>query len=213
MSSRDPFDPGRTLNTREDALTSLIALHATGGFDKLTMSAVAAHLRMSRSSVHAAHGDLAGFYASLTDLFADRWRGWVRPRDMDDPMPVNLPEAAGEQLGVLTWQSLQAVASAEARAGRPDAWEAVVAMRECQRNLLTWHIQSLTGRRPDATDLDFVILVADAVRLRMVDPIDPITLEQARATVARVWPAEWSVPREVTDERPSTDPGCTPPRD
>lgn len=187
MDLTAPFHLSFSFSTRQDAVNAVVGLHEREGVGSVTMSAVAKHLGVARSSVHEAHGGRVGFYESLAELFASRWRDWCLEAD-DERWPVRLPEGECERAGVLTWQSLWAICSAEARAGRPAAWHAFRETRDRERQLLIDCIAGATGERPAASTVDLLMILADGLRLRMVDPIDPMGVEDAHAILALIWP-------------------------
>ena len=188
MDLTAPFHLSFSFSTRQDAVNAVVGLHEKGGVGAVTMAAVAKHLGIARSSVHEAHGGRVGFYESVAELFASRWRDWCLEVADDERWPVKMPEGDCETAGVLTWQSLWAICSAEARAGRPAAWKAFVETRVRERYFLTDCIARATGSRPPEATIDLLMILADGLRLRMVDPVEPLSLEGARELLALVWP-------------------------
>lgn len=191
LQPTEPFYLTRSFATTEDAVNAVVMMHETGGVQQVSLSAVARHLRMARSSVHHAHRGLAGFYAILTELFGYRWREWIADGD-DDALPVRLPDDGMSRLGVLTWSSLRAIAGAEARAGRPEAWKWVEAVR---RHELRFLREQIRAAAPDAEAdaevtaelVEGLLALADGLRDRMTDPLNPLERSDATTILAAYW--------------------------
>lgn len=189
MLIHGPFVLHNSFTTPEDCVNAIVLMHESGGVEQVTMSAVARHLGMSRASVHQAHGNAAGFYVSLVDRFGYRWRDWLTDGRFD-PTPIRLPEDELARWGVLTWASLRAIAAAEARAGRPEAWEIARRAVGRERGFVADDIRRAAGRPAETEEVDLLMAVAEGLRAQMTEPADALGFEDATAIATKVWTSD-----------------------
>ncbi|HJQ04569.1 MAG TPA: hypothetical protein VJ872_03955 [Nocardioides sp.] len=198
MDEDSPFYVRDSFNTAEDALNAVVLLHESGGVDQITMGAVARLLKMSRSSVHQAHGNITGFYVSLISRFSFRWHDWFST-GYGDPTPVRLPDAPSDQVGVRVWSSLRTLAAAQAQAGNTEPWQAVERVLGWERRFLGSAIRDAGGPWPEPATINGLLAFADGLRLQMVAPIDPLPAGDASELVLGYWTEVLRLPPRALD--------------
>ena len=209
MAFPDDFRLPQEISLGHKATNEAIDLLCAGGVERLSLNKLADAANYSAPYFHKLVRGRAGMIDVLVRCFADRWERRVTQPTYDEDRAPWLPDSPGAVDGARCWHAMLELAYGEARCGRTAPARAIADLHLREQQALHLLASGPLGRRPTRQELLVIQMTLHGLRAAMSAPVEPLPLEEARASAPRRWrcPARRPPsPRSSAGPRPPS--GC-----